>query len=283
MGCCLGTTAVNHRRPPKSTASQPPPPPFEEETVKEVLSETPFVPKNPSPAIVNHRQILHPDEPKTETNGIDVTKNLPVEIQENVSEISEMYSYSESFSAATTATTVADTKKDEIEMEDDDEVTQKLKNKSPPVKKVARKRPMVSSGEFAVRKERGARPSARRQMAPTPEKKRQSPSRTTTNTPRYRNVGPPGDARREVTVRRSRSPVVRGEACQRRKVRDTNAAEKTNELLPVNAVESGGDNIVEKTDDGGVSPVPVAEPEPEVQASESLENPLVSLECFIFL
>ncbi|KAI3774195.1 hypothetical protein L1987_48740 [Smallanthus sonchifolius] len=266
MGCCLGTNAVNLHRPSKPAASQSPPPPFEEETVKEVLSETPIAPKPHPPE--QHREILQPEE----RGG--------VESRENVSEISEMCSYSESFSAATTATTMttaADAKKDGIN-EDDGEVTQKVKTKSPPAKKVARKRPVVSSGEFPVRKERGARPLARRQMAPSPERKRQSPARTTTNTPRYRNVGPANEGRREVMARRSRSPAVRGEARQRRKVEESPAG-KSGELLPVKAVESEGKSTVEKADDGGVSPLPEA----DVQASESLENPLVSLECFIFL
>ncbi|KAJ0521506.1 hypothetical protein HanRHA438_Chr10g0449751 [Helianthus annuus] len=262
MGCCLTTAAVNHRHPPKP----PTPPPPEEETVKEVLSETPIVPKPQQPPI-----------PLTNPQLLDGgAENLTVEVEENVSEVSEMYSYSESFSAATTATTAADGRKEEIEADDDGEVTQKVKNKSPPAKKVVRKRPVGNSGEFPPRKERVARPVARRHVAPSPERKRQSPSRITTNTPRYRNVGPANDGRREVTARRSRSPVVRGETCQRRKVTEKSSAEKSDDMLPVAAVESE-----EKTEEGGVPPLP--ETETEVQATESLENPLVSLECFIFL
>ncbi|KAI3499229.1 hypothetical protein L1887_35022 [Cichorium endivia] len=277
MGCCLGTAAANHRQPDKfklktepKPASHSPPPAFEEETVKEVLSETPIVPKTPPPVLADNPQILQSEE----RGGVDLTKKPSDEVQENVSEMSEMYSYSESFSAATTAT-VADVKKDEIEMDDEGEVTQKVKIRSPPAKKVPRKRPMVTSGELAGRKERGARPTARRQMAPSPEKKRQSPSRTTTTVQRNRNVGPPNDTRREVTARRSRSPAVRGEAAQRRKVRERSPAEKSNDVIPVNAVESEEKGTVEKVDDGGGSPEP--------QTAESLENPLVSLECFIFL
>ncbi|KAK9077316.1 hypothetical protein SSX86_005653 [Deinandra increscens subsp. villosa] len=279
MGCCLATPAANHRHPPKTAPSpSPPPPPSEEETVKEVLSETPIVPKTPLVNVTDHRQIPHPEEqPKTENGVVELTKNVTAEIQENVSEISEMYSYSESFSAATTATTVADAnRKDEIEVDEDGEVTQKVKNKSPPAaKKVARKRPVVSSGEFGGRKERGPRPVARRQMPPSPEKKRQSPARTTANAPRNRNVGTSDDGRRrEVTAaRRSRSPAVRGEARQGRQVR-----EKSPVKSPVKAGESEGKRAVEKIGDGGG-----VSPEPEVQVSESLENPLVSMECFIFL
>ncbi|KAI3804079.1 hypothetical protein L1987_32249 [Smallanthus sonchifolius] len=267
MGCCLSTNAVNHHRPSKPAASQSPPPSFEEETVKEVLSETPIAPKPHPPE--KHIEIPQPEE------------HSGVEIRENASEISEMCSYSESFSAATTATTMttaADPKKDGID-EDDGEVTQKVKMKSPPAKKLVRKRPVGSSGEFPVRKERGARPMARRQMAHSPERKRQSPARTTTNTPRYRNVGPASEGRKEVMARRSRSPAVRGEARQRRKVMEESPGGKSGELLSVKAVESEEKSTVEKADDGGVSPLPEA----DVQASESLENPLVSLECFIFL
>ncbi|CAI9280176.1 unnamed protein product [Lactuca saligna] len=277
MGCCLGTTAANHRQPDKSKlkteprpASHSPPPAFEEETVKEVLSETPIVPKTPPTVVVDRPQILQSEE----RSAVDLTKKPSEEVQENVSEMSEMYSYSESFSAATTAT-VADAKKDEIEMDDEGEVTQKVKIRSPPAKRVVRKRPMVTSGELAGKKERVTRPAARRQMAPSPEKKRQSPSRTTTNVQRQRNVGQPNDARREVTARRSRSPAVRGEAGQSRKIRDRSPAEKSSDVIPVNTVESEEKITVEKADDGAASPEP--------QTTESLENPLVSLECFIFL
>ncbi|XP_024989351.1 uncharacterized protein LOC112523911 [Cynara cardunculus var. scolymus] len=277
MGCCLGTAAAtNHLQPPQLKA-QPTaaslPPAFEEETVKEVLSETPIVPKNPSPsktAPVNHPEILQSEEGKIESGadgGVDLTKTPTGEIQENDS---EMYSYSESFSAATTAT-VAD-KKDEIEMDEDDEVTQKVKNRSPPAKRVPRKRPAVSSGELTGRKDRAIRPSARRQTIPSPEKKAQLPSRTTTNAQRHRNVGPSNDSRREVSGRRSRSPAVRGEAGQRREVRARSPAEKSSDIIPAKVVENEGKGMVEE---GGASPEP--------QTSESLENPLVSLECFIFL
>ncbi|KAI3718167.1 hypothetical protein L6452_19022 [Arctium lappa] len=276
MGCCLGTTAAatNHPQRPhasklkktRATAASPPPA-FEEETVKEVLSsETPIVLKNPSPsktAPVNVEILQSEQRKKSEIGGVDLTKTPTEEIQENDS---EMYSYSESFSAAT----VADDKKEEIE--DDGEVTQKLKNRSPPAKRVPRKRPAVSSGELG-RKDRAIRPSARRQTIPSPEKKVQ---RTTTSAQRHRNVGPSNDSRREVSGRRSRSPAVRGEAGQRPKVRERSPAEKSNDIIPENVVESEGKTTVEKVEeDGGASPEP--------QTSESLENPLVSLECFIFL
>ncbi|KAL4585126.1 hypothetical protein LXL04_009741 [Taraxacum kok-saghyz] len=281
MGCCLGTTAAaaKHRQPDKSKpklkpkptpASHSPPPAFEEETVKEVLSETPIVPKAPPPVTVDHPQILHSEE----RDAVDLTKKPSDEVQENVSEMSEMYSYSESYSAATTAT-VVDARKDEIEMEEEGEVTQKVKIRSPPAKRVLRKRPMVTSGELAGKNERVTRPAARRQMAPSPEKKRQSPSRTTANVQRNRNVGQPNENRREVMARRSRSPAVRGEAGQRRNTRERSPAEKSRDVMPVKAVEFEEKSPVEKTDDGGALPEP--------PLTESLENPLVSLECFIFL
>nr|XP_043625512.1 uncharacterized protein LOC122596932 [Erigeron canadensis] len=270
MGCCLGTTAaaVNQRQPPA----------FEEETVKEVLSETPIiVPKTPPQPITQNDAVLtknptqitpqnavvltkKPPQPITQ-NAVLLTKiPQPEIIQENVSDVSEMYTYSESFSAATTATTVADTKRDEI---DDGEVTQKLKNVSPPApgKRVVRKRP---AGEIAGGRERVTRPPARKQTGPSPERRRQSPARGVVNGQRNRNVGNSGDSRR------SRSPAVRGEMGQRRpKVREV---DKSSEVVAVKAVQSEETSMV---DDGCVSP--------EIKETESLENPLVSLECFIFL
>ena len=239
MGCCLGTTAGNHRPPlpeisklkPKPPAA-PPPPAFEEETVKEVLSETPIVTKTPPPAAaVLRRETLQP-----ENDAVELTKTLTEETQENDL---EMFSYSESFSAATTATAA-----DKIEVEDDGEVNQKVNNKSPPARRVPRKRPAASSGELGGRKDRAVRPSARRQMIPSPEKKSQLPARVPAIAQRHRNVGPASDSRREVSGRRSRSPAVRGESGQRRKVRERSPAEKSGEVVaPANVVGSEGKGI----------------------------------------
>nr|GEY34221.1 putative reverse transcriptase domain-containing protein [Tanacetum cinerariifolium] len=208
-----------HNTPPQKPKTSPSPPPaFEEkETVKEVLSETPL----PQP----------PPPPEASNNVVITKKNPTEEIQENVSDVSEMFSYSESYSAATTAT-VADTRKEDDE---DGEVTQKLKsNKSPPPpKRVVRKRPVERTSTRA--------PMRR-------EKRRQNEK-----------------SERNVTVRRSRSPAVRGEMGQRRKV--VSGKSPVDEMVPVKDVVSDLKTTVK--DDGG--------------ELESLENPLVSLECFIFL
>ncbi|GJZ35262.1 hypothetical protein Tco_0581079 [Tanacetum coccineum] len=227
MGCCLTTSAATNRHnlpPQKPKTSPPPPPAFEEkETVKEVLSETPL----PQP----------PPPPEASNNVVITKKNPTEEIQENVSDVSEMFSYSESYSAATTAT-VADTRKDDDE---DGEVTQKLKsNKSPPpAKRVVRKRPVERTSTRA--------PMRR----PSTEKRRQNEK-----------------SERNVTVRRSRTPGVRGEMGQRRKV--VSGKSLVDEVVPAKDVVSDLKTTVK--DDGG-----------ELEVSESLENPLVSLECFIFL
>ncbi|KAJ0534672.1 hypothetical protein HanIR_Chr09g0422331 [Helianthus annuus] len=79
------------------------------------------------------------------------------------------------------------------------------------------------------------------------------------NTPRYRNVWLANNGRIKVAARRSRSPEVRGETCQRRKVTEKSSAEKSDDVLLVAAVEN---------EEGGVTPLQ----ETEVQASESLEK-----------
>lgn len=72
---------------------------------------------------------------------------------------------------------------------------------------------------------------------------------------------------------------MRGEEGQLRKVKERSPVRKSGTRVPVNVTENEEKLKLKKTTDGGVVP----EPEPEPETCESLENPLVSLECFIFL
>ncbi|KAI3736190.1 hypothetical protein L6452_15727 [Arctium lappa] len=281
MGCCLTTTAAGDDHPHHKPRGGPPSP--EEEKVKEVLSETPIIISKKPP--LNNQHILHPLQQFKPKNDVVLLTNNP--IQEKASEVSsEMYTCSESFSAATTTTTTTttsfatDLKRREngtgigIGIDEDGEVTQKVK-KRPPAKKVPRKQPPppTSSGERAGRRERRIGPPAKRSAIPsTVDKKIQLPSRNITTAQHRRNI-----VRREPPARRSRSPAIRGEEGQLRKVEERSPVSKSGDRVPVNVTENKGKLKLKKTTDGGVVP----EPEPEI--CESLENPLVSLECFIFL
>uniref|UniRef100_A0A5B6YU44 Serine/arginine repetitive matrix protein 1-like n=1 Tax=Davidia involucrata TaxID=16924 RepID=A0A5B6YU44_DAVIN len=283
MGCCLGTTTKpkapktnpdavppnhQHLSPESDTYGKDPhslhqPPPPEEEIVKEVLSETPIPkPPTPTPTLIKHNNNnKRPEVPEVKieaTTAIKPTEDIISEI----SEVSQMCSFSESLSTTTLTE----------KREDDGEVTQRV-HKSPA--KVPRKRPY--SGELSGRKERGPRYPARRSSEPSPEKRNHITSRSAqgqTMTTKRRNVGPPPNGLRrdpgEGFGRRSRSPVTRGEPGPPRPVSRKSPSSSTTGRSPVGTAENGG-KLEKRNDD-----VP---PEP----SESLENPLVSLECFIFL
>ncbi|CAI9275544.1 unnamed protein product [Lactuca saligna] len=271
MGCCLTTSRATtnkttHRRLDDSKSRieerathATPSPPFEKESVKEVLSETPI--SISIPIIQTTTQILHENDAGKKSN------------QENVTEMSEMCSYNESLSAATTSkAAMTDTERDVDEIEDDGEITQKIIT-SPPPKKVLRKRPEKFTGEIFEEKDGGIRPPPRRLVAPPPKKISRLPSNTTPTTHRHGYVGPSDVVRRGLRLpgERSRSPAIRG---LRLNMREGSPA----------SVKNSGDQIRVKSDDieRNVTVVMVGVPS-ELETSESLDNPVVSLECFIFL
>ncbi|KAK3008760.1 hypothetical protein RJ639_013620 [Escallonia herrerae] len=265
MGCCLSTTPPKADHPhsipsthhqchlPKSgpNGRDPPPPPpvLEEETVKEVLSETPM-PKSPTPVVTDSTKRPKVQEGKVES----LAPANPTD--EIVSELSEICSLSGSFST-TTVTEVRD--------DDGGEVTQRVR-KSPA--KIQRKRPY--SGELHRTTERGARSPVR--SAPS-----SVPARTVTG--QRWNAGPASGIRRdssEGSGRRSRSPVTRREAGPRRNVRNRSptvaAATGGSSGRSPARIAGDGKKVIEKAND-----------DVKAETSESLDNPLVSLECFIFL
>ncbi|KAJ0826848.1 hypothetical protein HanRHA438_Chr17g0818881 [Helianthus annuus] len=257
MGCCLTTAAAaaaaaaaTTKIQPKTRDTSPPESGQETETVKEILSETPVTSQKPPPATTSTTTTNN-------TNTFQIPKNPVSETASEVSSELYTYSYTASLSAATT-TTIGTT----IEADEDGEVTQKV-NKPPPVKLVSRRRV-----------ERGVRPPspspARKPVVRSTDKNSRLTSRVVTTGYGNRNVVSSNVVGRENCVRRVRSPVVR-EVGRVRKVKEgsTVKLKKTNEVSPVPV------------------PVPVPETEKErgrgIEAGESLDNPLVSLECFIFL
>lgn len=289
MGCCISTQrdpSLSDPQHPTLSPSKPaainrgPPPSFEEETVKEVLvlSETPIqkpLPKATSiPAITNQ-------ECKS------LKKNEDEDKTPELSQVSEICSVTESYSTATTTTTATT-----VTEKREDEAMSKMKrhnNRSPA--KVPRKRP-YTGGELHGRVRGNTAPkSPARRAGKAPEKRvggprpvrgRDLPSKVGN---RNQNVGSPlaRPDSGETTVRRSRSPATRtgGGVGSGRITRSPSKG--------VGKVERVAEGVEKEKDDGVGSGSRLRKEETKENdgvlehPTESLENPLVSLECFIFL
>jgi hypothetical protein len=276
MGCCVSTektpalTSVSQKHdhsliPSRSDAieSRAPPPSAEEESVKEVLSETP----KPKP-IPQQKHELY-DQP---TKPIfDKTNNDDNKIEY---EVSEVCSVSESVSTTTTTTT----KRDE-----DEEVRQRVFNKSPLKKQLRNRGSYTGSAppDFVPKRERvsiGKSPTRRSDMSPG--RFNSGPTRLVQGREPVARRGLKAESG-EASARRSRSPATRidnGANSNRSMMGRSPSAKRTNRspgrvrTVPTEAntrkIEQANNN---------------AEEEKWPTTNESLENPLVSLECFIFL
>lgn len=289
---------------PQGNPRRGPPPPFieEEETVKEVLpiSETP---KKPFPKIEQKPSFPVPETRKNSTvkeviptsdtptspisdvdpkpasaipetlktsfsdiqtkpsfakleegeekgNGVKTEEKVPTFISaDETSEFSEICSASETISTTTIGEKREENGCDEVEM-------RPKENRSPAT--IRRKRSY--SGDSGGRIERRAKSPARR--TPVLEVGRSNRSRTP--------IGSHG-FRRDTGERRSRSPATRKELGRSPSGRRVAGSPRRN---PTEATE----NVGRKVEEGAFSPA--AAPS---ASKESLENPLVSLECFIFL
>ncbi|XP_057434060.1 uncharacterized protein LOC130726772 [Lotus japonicus] len=266
MGCFLSSDRSSHspsslaksndcqapRSSLKAAESRAPPP--EEETVKEVLSETPKW--KPSLVKFEAEKPVFEEQSKVEKPFLKV---------EEISEVSEVCSLSESIS-----TTTATDKREEEE-----ELIRRV-NGSP-----ARMRKNRSyTGGRTERSPAGKSPARRSEQSPArrnagrgfQSRDQQMGNAGTWNQPHRRDAG-------EKSGRRSRSPATRTDygAAPRSVVGRSPSTRRTNQsparvraALP----ESGGRKVENST---------VEDKWPSSSANESLENPLVSLECFIFL
>ncbi|XP_038887224.1 uncharacterized protein LOC120077414 [Benincasa hispida] len=245
----------------------------EEETVKEVLSETPIakpctvqqtVPKNKS------------SELKVKASEMDGSFSKREESIVSVSETSQVTEWcsnvSESMSMATTIS----------EQREGDEASSKSREIGRNTKpKIRRKRPY--SGDASYRREQRDKCATKRPAELLPEKKSRVNCRYTHGTTESREArtrklnGGRHEQQSGVSHgRRSRSPATRT-------VRETN---KTGNMKSSGMKMTGqaGDQpetmTTEKTGEGKMEkPMDDAIQPP----NESIENPLVSLECFIFL
>lgn len=303
MGCCLSTKQPSKKPDkcggaPELTPPPPPAVPVEEETVKEVLvlSETP-IPKPSAPEVAekNSDRYMQPENQELKIQSTAEIKQpmestvviKPAEdVISEVSEHSELCSFTESFS--TTATGTGLDKRD-----DGEEVNQR----SP--MRILRKR--ANAGDIAGGRERSVRSPARRPV-PSPEKRKpvasSRPVQGRAMVSQRKNVGvgvgPSNGLRRdsgEGSARRSRSPVTRSQVGSRQnqnvRYRSPGLSEngRSGGRSPARALDNGVK--MEKSNDDVVLPessnVEKRNDDVPDETSESLENPFVSLECFIFL
>ncbi|OMO88995.1 hypothetical protein CCACVL1_08069 [Corchorus capsularis] len=287
MGCCLSSTAATrkideqknqnptkspHRSPLKPSILQsdktPPPPPEEEEeeeaVIKEVLvlSETSTLYKKEQEKITQTETPLTLTQPpNTQPDHVSSPIKKPPQQQQehDLSQVSEMYSMTETMSTTATTTTTATGTKGPKEDEATSKDNSDLKRKSPA--KVIKKRP--SNGE---------RGSVRaRTVDPSPEKRARGRGRG-------RGLGEVRSSVQRNVGSRSSSPgtgraggVGRGSVGKS----PTTVTGKTDHSKPVAPMTAEGQS---QKEEGGNGDDVV-----EQQGTESLENPLVSLECFIFL
>ncbi|OWM78630.1 hypothetical protein CDL15_Pgr002801 [Punica granatum] len=310
MGCCASKytgKGGHHRRspakpPPPPSLSQKthlprprvtfPPPPEEETVVKEVLSETPLPQRN-SPEVRdagNSRKLrLQDDAPETK-----ILISKLEEAAEIVSEYSEMCSAA-SGSLSTATTTATDKRDHEVTSGDHREPRwqQRLNadsNRSPA--KAQRRRP--SAGGVRPPLSRSRSPVRRAQTARPELRSERWRDLSGELRARPRNVGPAGrgGGGGGDSGRSSRSPAPAG----RRDSRGGNKPCGKAKRPPVGPESGGGGQpreLGEGKEDMGVGEGKekvAAEEEdadgatPSEQGNESLiDNPHVSLECFIFL
>ncbi|KAK9267769.1 hypothetical protein L1049_010203 [Liquidambar formosana] len=289
MGCCLSTSndsapkknqhsSVGAQKPGTDTShvrrsnckAPPPPPSMEEETVKEVLSETP----TPKPKVEEEKKTHKPVFQKIVEEEVEeekMEKKAPV--AEEISEVSEIYSVSESVS-----TTITERREDDEVSREDEEVRQRV-DRSPA--KFPRNRSF--SGDLAGKRERVVGRSPARRPEPSPGRRNDGVVRSfhgrgggSQTTARRRLVT---DSQRrdcgESSGRRSRSPATRVDSGATRSGLGRSPSARRTGRSPGRAAAVPPETIrkVGETSREGKWPT----------ANESLENPLVSLECFIFL
>ncbi|KAE9593027.1 hypothetical protein Lal_00029194 [Lupinus albus] len=294
MGCCFSKRNPQNQNPhhhnslktqqphlksnPTLVLAPQPQPAFEEESVKEVLSETPISKPHQVPILTPEMKTQMPlvqnPAKDSETKGPNPIIKAEEDVSELVSQISEACSISESLSTANTAITTEKREEDEATSErsnrDRIPTTTHKWNRSPS-NASSRKGPYAVNGNVAVG--RGGRPkSPAKRLEPSPEKKVHSGPRPVRGreyglvSNRKINAGVRRDSG-EGSGRRSRSP-----SCTRKGGGTTMACAEggRRQVTPVK-------DVVEKEKIGGGEKNEVVTPE------ESLQNPHVSMECFIFL
>ncbi|KAJ0018887.1 hypothetical protein Pint_10696 [Pistacia integerrima] len=276
MGCCVSSEASSISKKDElvkvGSKSRAPPPSVEEETVKEVLSEIPKTTVKPKPdpnfttnikQEVQENNFLNQIQKPALNKNVAKKEELKNVNEENMSEVSEVCSLSFSETVSTT-TNITDRR----DNEEDQEVMQQHRMRN--------------------RKDRVVAQSPTRRFEQSPGKRkppgsvrlvqssREEPGRVL-NQSLGRGRRDPGES----SGRRSRSPASTRSAAMGR----SPSARRTNQSPGRSKNESGqngSNNHSRQTE----SPSKMENRWPSNNNSstnESLENPLVSLECFIFL
>ncbi|KAG6584017.1 hypothetical protein SDJN03_19949, partial [Cucurbita argyrosperma subsp. sororia] len=279
MGCCVSTSRTsNSSSPPHHSGSafshsksdhigNRAPPPLEEESVKEVLSETP----KPKPPPIGGRK-LH------ESASGNLNGGIPIHSTEEISEISDVCSFNESLSTTTVT-----------EKLDDFEEIRKRICRSPA--KLPKNRSSLSD-DWVQRRDRivGKSPTRKPDQSPG----RINSGAGTVKLVQSRDMGQGLLASRslrpeqrvqnrtENSYRRSRSPATTrtdGEASRTAAGRSPSV--RRSGMSPGREATTGGDYYRKET--GEVHAQNETIEGKRRTTNESLDNPLVSLECFIFL
>lgn len=278
MGCCVSTTSKSAA--PNPYTSKSPPPSLEEETVKEVLSETPAIPKQTTSIIPKFQENqqnkvpfikyspLLPDFPeipddKKQNDGVLKKPFLDFNKDEASEEFSEICStISESVSVSTSVTEKRENNENVNAFRQS--ALPKLKNRS-------------LSGEMTREKMMGKSP--RRRSEPSPGRARSGPMtrRNGPTLPGWRESRDSGES----SCRRSMSPVTRTHTVPEKTGLTHNQLVRRTGKSPCRV----GSVLSERTQrlDAGNEITDSSESKWPPTSTESLENPLVSLECFIFL
>ncbi|KFK43404.1 hypothetical protein AALP_AA1G121600 [Arabis alpina] len=246
MGCCASSATSDQKEDPVSGKNTAPPPSVEEETVvKEVLSETTLVTSSNynNSMVETTTKIPQDEEKKPGTIDPDLTEPGSVE-PEKESEVSEICSLSESLLSIVTK-------------EDEEEVKQR---------------------KSQVVRQRSPAKSRNRVMVQT---------RITDMSPRKRNIEGAGSVRLERSERRSRSPAMnrsvmgpsRSQYCA-----EGGGAMRKQSQSPGRVRRDPNKNGLEQECSQHQWPsCGAAGGNYNSTPNDSFENPLVSLECFIFL
>ncbi|XP_019440272.1 PREDICTED: uncharacterized protein LOC109345623 isoform X1 [Lupinus angustifolius] len=279
MGCCVSTSDKSNRSSPLKVLEQSrAPPSLEEETVKEVLSETPkwkptvakFEGENHTVAKFEGENytVATFDAEKYTVAKFEAEKTLQktavakfegeskvekvmmaLESNRGEEEISEVCSLSESVSTTTLT---------------EEEPRQRV-HRSPA--KINKNRSF--SGEFGGSGRRGKSPARRAEQSPVRRNVRVVQSREC----QMGNGVTRNQPRRDNSVRRSMSPATHADNVLSRPIVDRSPSARRTNQSPARVRTAASENGSRKRES----------PAMEQSGNESLENPLVSLECFIFL
>ncbi|OIV91770.1 hypothetical protein TanjilG_26623 [Lupinus angustifolius] len=264
MGCCVSTSDKSIRSsPPMVSADSRAPPSVEEEKVKEVLSETPKWKQTVAKFEAEKKTVAKFEVEKKTVGMFEAEKPcqkptvakfegeskvekimMALEINKVEEEISEVCSLSESVSTTTLT---------------EEELRQRVHRSPAKINKN-----LCFSGEFdGGGGGRGKSPKRRTDQSPVRRNVKVVQSRD-----QMRN-----QPRRDNSDRRSMPPATRADnVAARSVVGGSQSARRTNQ-------SPAGVGTVAPRNDGRKKESPAV----EQSANESLENPLVSLECFIFL